>query len=425
MPNIIKALIQNFLNTLESLMKTPTDIKPCSCETIYLEPYSNQTPTFETLKMLQNPDLLIASLEDAKVISDNFCSIKISNTLSQVFSLITLLNPTDLIITDDEGKFSGIVSSLSVFLEFTPPLQNVPFKYKNKMIKIDQASEFIIRKGKKMIGEIFSMDKNYCFFQKRKQVDYALDEFCKLYRAPDDQSLIPILNDDQTIRGVVTCKGILEYLKNDRLLDESKVENLLEKLSSTETYLAHSYTLLPEETLESALYAINYLPIEYILICSGINAFLNQKYANDILNRTVVTHTENDCLHDAMYTLEQSFFTHIPITRLGVENLVLGSVDDVAVATLSHKLLFDDLIEYPLGQMMNKVSDKNTVDPNCSIRKLIGKFVDGHERPTAILVGDFDENNQFIMAGIISYVDIFRKLLEFIDEGKGNLPEPG
>lgn len=215
--NTIKALIQEFLESLETFIKTPSDIKPSSEETITLESPTNQPPTFERLKrlkMLHNLDLLTTSFEDAKVISNDFCTIKISDTLAQALCLVTLLNPSDLIVTDDEDKFLGIVSSLSVSLEFTPQLQNVPFKYRHKTTKIGQATEFILAQGKKAIGEVFSLDKSYCFFQKKKQIDYAFDEFGKLYRAPDDQTFIPILNEDKTIVGVVTCQGILAEVLN-------------------------------------------------------------------------------------------------------------------------------------------------------------------------------------------------------------------
>lgn len=308
MLNTIKALIQEFLESLETFRKTPSDIKPCSEETITLKSPANLPPIFERLKrlkMLHNRDLLTTSFEDAKVISDDFCSIKISDTLAQALSLVTLLNPSDLIVTDDEDKFLGIVSSLSVSLEFTPQLQNVPFKYRHKTTKIGQASELILSQGKKTIGEVFSLDKNYCFFQKKKQVDYAFDEFGKLYRAPEDQSFIPILNEDRTIVGVVTCQGILEYLRHDRLLEESKVENLLEKMSSAKTSLDQLYTLLPEDTLESALYAINYLPIEHILICNtgkNLLGLVNREQIS-VLAHPMYYHLMNTPLGDIMQPL--------------------------------------------------------------------------------------------------------------------------
>jgi CBS domain-containing protein len=333
--NTIKVLIQDFWESIETLIKTPSDIKPCSDETITLEFPTNQSPIFERLKMLHNPDLLTTSFEDAKVISDDFCTIKISDTLAQAFSLVTLLNPTDLIVTDDEGKFLGILSSLSVALEFTPKLQNVPFKYKNKTIKIGQASEFIVAQGTKMIGEVFTLDKTYCFFQKKKQIDYALDEFSKLYRAPEDQSFIPILNDDRTILGVVTCKGILEYLINDLFLNESKVENLLEKMSSTKTSLDQLYTLLPEDTLESALYAINYLPIEHILICdAGKN--------------------------------------------------LLGLVNREKISVLAHRMYYH-LMNTPLGEIMQPVSSLYVVKPTDNLKDVIRKFLESDTEVSVLM----------------------------------------
>lgn len=333
--NTITALIQELWESVESLMKTPSDIKPCSNETITLESPINQQPISERLKMLHNPDLLTTSFEDAKVISDNFCTIQISDTLAQALSLVTLLNPTDLIVTDDEDKFLAIVSSLSVALEFTPKLQNVPFKYKTKSVKTGEAGKLIVAQGKKLIGEVFTQDKSYCCFPKRKQLDYAFDEFCKLYRAPDDQSLIPILNEDRTIVGVVTCKGILEYLRNDRLLDESKVENLLEKMSSTKTSMEQLYTLLPEDTLESALYAINYLPIEHILICD-------------------------------------------------TDKNLLGLVNREQISVLAHPMYYH-LMNTPLGDIMQPVSNLHLVQPTDNLKDVIRKFLESDTEASIVM----------------------------------------
>lgn len=355
--NTIKALIEEFLASIETLLKTPSDqIKLCSEETIPLESPTNRQPIFERLKMLHNPDLLTTSFEEAKVISDDFCTMKISDTLAQAFSLVTLLNPSDIIVTDDEGKFLGIVSSLSVALEFTPKLQNVPFKYKNKTIKIGQAGEFILAQGKKTISEVFNLDKSYCFFQKRKQVDYALDEFCKLYRAPDDQTFIPILNDDRTIGGVVTCQGVLEYLRNDRVLNESKVENLLEKMSSTKTSLDQLYTLLPEDTLESALYAINYLPIEHILICDGAKK-------------------------------------------------ILGLVNREKIMVLAHRMYYH-LMNTPLGDIMQPVSSLYLVKPTDNLKDVIRKFLESDTEISVVM----DSSNSQIPKMVITP----RTILQFV-----------
>lgn len=357
--NTIKALIQKFLESLETLIKTPSDIKPCSEDIITLESPVNLPPIFERLtrlKMLHNLDLLTTSFEDAKVISNDFCTVKISDTLAQALSLVTLLNPSDLIVTDDEDKFLGIVSSLSVSLEFTPQLQNVPFKYRYKTTKIGQATELILAQGKKTLGDVFSLDKNYCFFQKKKQVDYAFDKFGKLYRAPDDPTFIPILNEDKTIVGVVTCQGILEYLRNDPLLDESKVENLLEKMSSTKTSLDKLYTLLPEDTLESALYAINYLPIENILICDADKFFLG------LLNRD-------------------------------------------KISMLAHPMYYE-LMNTPLGDIMQPVRSLHLVQPTDNLKDVIRKFLESDTEVSVLM----DSSNSKIPKMVITP----RTILQFV-----------
>jgi CBS-domain-containing membrane protein len=213
-------------------------------------------------------------------------------------------------------------------------------------------------------------------------------------------------------------------LKPPVIVQTKTLEDAINKLIHRDENNRRNRTLVILDGVDRVVGTLSYVDVLRIIRNgTGIGGFLNDTKANhdDVLTSKVVTHTETEFLQDAMFTFD-GLFTHIPITTVKDGNIVIGIVDDVAVATLEHQLLFDDLCDYLLGQMMTKVSDKNTVEPNCPIKTLIGKFVDGHERPTAILVGDYD-GEQFTMAGIISYVDIFRKLLEFVKYMNEQLPE--
>ncbi|TAE36109.1 MAG: CBS domain-containing protein [Oscillatoriales cyanobacterium] len=134
------------------------------------------------------------------------------------------------------------------------------------------------------------------------------------------------MNEDRTIVGVVTCQGILEYLRHDRLLEESKVENLLEKMSSTKTSLDQLYTLLPEDTLESALYAINYLPIEHIVICDA-------------------------------------------------DKNLLGLVNREQIMVLAHRMYYH-LMNTPLGDIMQQVSSLHLVQSTDNLKDVIRRFLE-------------------------------------------------
>jgi len=211
-------------------------------------------------------------------------------------------------------------------------------------------------------------------------------------------------------------------LKPPVVVETETLEDAIKKLIRRDENNRRNRTLVILDAGDRVVGTLSYVDVLRIIRNGiGIDGFLNQRTANDVLTSKVVTHTTIECLQDEMLTFD-GLFTHIPITTVKDGNTVIGIVDDVAVATLEHQLLFEDLCDYPLGQMMTKVSDKNTVKPNLPIKTLIGKFVDGHERPTAILVGE-NEGEDFTMTGIISYVDIFRKLLEFVDGMINQKPE--
>lgn len=233
------------------------------------------------------------------------------------------------------------------------------------------------------------------------------------------------LNNANKEMGQKTIEEVFGFLfdfESPVILWSETLENAIKQLIHRDENNRRHRTLVILDAAERVVGTFSYVDaLRIIRNGTGINAFLNDRKANDVLTSKVVTHTQTDCLQDAIFTL-CGLFTHLPITTIKDGNIVIGIVDDIAVATLEHELLIEDLCYYPLANVMTKVSQKNTVNPACDIRTLIGKFVDGHERPTAILVGDY-EGQEFTMAGIISYVDIFRKLLEFVDQMNNQLRE--
>lgn len=300
-------------------------------------------------------------------------TVKTTDTIAHLTGLMRCFPIRTVPVLDAKtGKLVGVVSLVDVAKVLTPQNTKLPIEYlSQKRFDMTQLSNANEQMRLKTVGEVF---------------DFLFD------------LELPVILWTKTLEDAI--KQLIRRDENNRrhrtlvILDDSERERVVGTFSYVDA-------------------------LRIIRDGEGIGTFLGQT-ANNVLTSKVVTHTQNDCLQDASFTLG-GLFTHLPITTVKDGNTVIGIVDDVAVATLEHQLLFQVLCDYPLGQMMTKVSDKNAVDPNCPIRTLIGKFVDGHERPTAILVGNY-QGAQFTMAGIISYVDIFRKLLEFVGKMNGNLP---
>ena len=125
-------------------------------------------------------------------------------------------------------------------------------------------------------------------------------------------------------------------------------------------------------------------------------------------------------LYDAVMILEGALFTHIPIIKKEGSRIVTGIVDDLTIATYQHPILFESFSELPLHEIQTMVSEENTVKPTDSVRDVIEKFltVTYPDRPTAILVCTKDNNEELVLAGIVSYTDLLKK---FVSWQQGNI----
>lgn len=129
--------------------------------------------------------------------------------------------------------------------------------------------------------------------------------------------------------------------------------------------------------------------------------------------------TEDDDLLQARSTLNGNPFTHIPITTPD-GRFVTGIVDDIMVNTFLHDITFDRYSELPLKHIMLRVNERNSVSPGDRTSEVIEKFVPANskDRPTALVVCTKDsDSGKFSFDGIISYTDIFRGFLMFINPG--------
>ena len=317
-------------------------------------------PEIRFTQLLQIPlNQILKGLGDAKKVK----TVKTTDTIAHLTGKMECFKIRTMPVLDtNTGQLVGVVSLVDVAKVLTPRNTKLPIEYLSKkgfdMTQLHNANKEM---GKKTVGEVFNFDLKPAFIVWTEVLEEAIKQLIRRDENNRRNRTLVILDAGDRVVGTFSYVDALRIIRDG----------------------------------------------------TGIGGFLDERTANDVLTSKVITLTQIECLQDAMFTFG-GLFTHIPITTVKDGKIVIGIVDDVAAATLEHELLYEDLCDYPLGQMMTKVSDKNTVKPNCSIKTLIGKFVDGHERPTAILVGDY-EGEQFTMTGIISYVDIFRKLLEFID----------
>jgi predicted transcriptional regulator len=271
-------------------------------------------------KTIMLPPDLLSSIE--KVIRNDFCMLKTSDPLSDALALVKLQEANDIMIVDNNGKFAGSISALSVLSKVPPQVSDVPVRYhiENPTL-IRQVIDSIVDIIKIPIGDVFKPKKPTRCFYKDGYLIYTIEELAKPYRNYGDSKIIPILNNDETIEGVVSYQGILEYIQSDPIWLASKIEELFtEKLR-----IGELFKLLPEDTLDKACFAMDYLPIEYILICDR-------------------------------------------------NNNLLGMVDRYQVSALTHPLYFH-LMDIPLSEIMKPVESLYLVEVSQNVKSLIDSFL--------------------------------------------------
>ncbi len=269
--------------------------------------------------IMLHPDLL-NSIE--KVIRNDFCMLKTSDPLSDALALVKLQEANDIMIVDNNGKFAGSISALSVLSKVPPQVSDVPVRYQiENPTLIRQVIDSIVDIIKIPIGDVFKPKKPTRCSYKDGYLIYTIEELAKPYRNYGDSKIIPILNNDETIEGVVSYQGILEYIQSDPIWLASKFEELF----TGKLRIGELFKLLPEDTLDKACFAMDYLPIEYILICDR-------------------------------------------------NNNLLGMVDRYQVSALTHPLYFH-LMDIPLSEIMKPVESLYLVEVSQNVKSLIDSFL--------------------------------------------------
>ena len=208
------------------------------------------------------------SIEDTKVITNDFCILKDTDTVAEALALITVQNASEIVIVDEDKKFAGILTDLSILRSLPPPVLDVPVKFRIKTPKFrQQLNEELANSLRKQITEVFKLEKIKPYTSKNQRLIYAMDKLVDSYKSTSAIRVLPIINEDETVYGVVSPESILSYLKSNQKFCQLKAERFL-ALPEVDS-MEQPYTLLPSDTLAQARFAMKYLPIKHITICDS------------------------------------------------------------------------------------------------------------------------------------------------------------
>ena len=263
---------------------------------------------------------ILQGLGDAKKVK----TVKTTDTIAHLTGKMECFKIRTMPVLDAKtGRLVGVMSLVDVAKVLTPRNTKLPIEYlSEKGFDMTQLHNANKEMGKKTVGEVFNFDLKPAFIVWTEVLEEAIKQLIRRDENNRRNRTLVILDAGDRVVGTFSYVDALRIIRDG----------------------------------------------------IGIGGFLDERTANDVLTAKVITLTKIECLQDAMFTFG-GLFTHIPITTVKDGKIVIGIVDDVAAATLEHELLYEDLCDYPLGQMMTKVSDKNTVKPNCSIKTLGSAFM--------------------------------------------------
>ncbi|MBD1936525.1 CBS domain-containing protein [Microcoleus sp. FACHB-68] len=303
----------------------------------------------ENKTMLKYDDLL----EDVeKVISYDFCVMKASEPLINALTFLMLQNINYIIVVDQDNKFLGFVNDTLILCKFPPPDSSLPPEYKiNDRNFHKKVRNYINHAKKQPIEDILGVMPFFrCFYKNRATILGAMEELVKPYGHYIEEKIIPVLNENQNLVGVVSDKDILKFIRDEPLLINTSVEVAFKKK------FIDLFTLPPETTLASAYLCIEYIPREYILICD-----------------------ERDNL--------------------------LGWINRRKVTPMAHPL-YHHLIKMPIKEIMEPVTKLDLIESKQAISEVIKAFLDkGRE---AVVIVTKNKENHEIPLGIITPKDVLQ-----------------
>lgn len=244
----------------------------------------NRSPFFGSLDILSKNLNTVKnlnlnnSIESEKLINDEFYTLKISDTLADAFTLINLQNCCYILLVDEENRFQKTIKSSVILNRFPPPLRNIP---RNRRIYHPGFSKSLNRQimdiAKETLGTL-EIEPANLYSYPQETVRFTLSKL-----AQGKEEIIPILNKDHTISGVVKCIDLLEYFNNNNFLSTFTVDQLY--FPEWKPYI----DLEADSSLALADYLITYLPIDYIVVADfdkTIKGVLDKNQIARFLNST-------------------------------------------------------------------------------------------------------------------------------------------
>jgi len=319
----------------------------------------------EDKRMLKYNDLL--TLDRKKLMSNDFCVLRKNSTLAKARAFLGVLQKSGyIIITDSSDKFLGVLTDISILHEFPPNEKYIPYSYqiddkkthKEVINSIDNAAD-------QTIEDAFILEANYRKYYRDGAIIDILQELEKPYGYYAQTKVVPLLNTDNSIAGVISYREILEFIKEKQVID-----NITAKEAFSEKDLADNLcTLSPENTLASAYFLIKYLPTEYILVCD--------KQDN--------------------------------------EPILHGWLDKRKISPMVHPL-YRHLRNMPVNQIMDSVNSLYLIEPNEPINKVINFFLKRGNKISAnvVVVVKNKTASELQPLGILTPINILQFFIKFL-----------
>lgn len=306
-------------------------------------------------------------------------------------------NEMDIPIMEERNKELFGIISLVDLVRFLPPGDKLPKQYfvdENKQTELQKlqnaVTNFIKENGYRTIEDAFAeqLEVFYERFHAEKSAvrildkDFLKDVFQKLIDATDGKikyRTLPIVKHDPKNKNEFVVRRMWSYIDALKLIIDMKEK--------------------------------------------GTASLLTEEIGDKVCTKKVYTLKQNDTLSQALLNLQQlSFYpTHLPITEAGDftagKTVVKGIVDEVLINTLEHDIFRQDLAAMPISYIATPIKRQETVKLDTKISDLIQILINRRTKPTAILVGEYNPTtNEFEMDGIVNYVDLFNRILEWAKE---------
>lgn len=319
----------------------------------------------EEKRMLKYNDLL--TLDREKFMSNDFCVLRKNATIAKARAFLGVLQKSGyIIITDSSDKFLGIITDISILREFPADEKYIPYSYqiaeknshKEVINSIDNAAD-------KIIQDVFILEQNYRKFYREGAIIDVLQELEKPYSYYAQSKVVPLLNIDHSIAGVISYIEILKFIKEKQVIDNKTVKEAFSEKDLSDNLC----TLAPENTLASAYFLIKYLPTEYVLICDK---------------------------QDNKYILH-------------------GWLDKRKITPMVHPL-YRHLRSMPVNQIMESVNSLYLIEPNETLKNVINFLLkSGREiAANAVVIVKDKTASELQPLGILTPISILQFFIKFL-----------